>query len=108
MVFGLFVGKWMNLKISILNEMRLEKTNIACLFSFMDPNLHTDTYNKLCVCDMKTEKRLAEGRDPPVQGGRGGGKTRRAWRWMKKEKDTTGLKGNVFMTLSWYAMSSNH
>ena len=65
----------MNLKISILNEMRLGKTNIVCLFSFIDPKLHTGTYNKQYICDMKTEKRLVEGRDPPVRGGRGGGKT---------------------------------
>lgn len=41
----------------------------------MDPNLYKDTYNKLYICDMKIEKRLAEGRDPPVRGGRGGQKT---------------------------------
>lgn len=75
MAFGLFVGKWMNLKIYILNETRLGKINIACFFSFMDPNSHTNTYNKLYICDIKTEKRRAEGRDPPVLGGRGGGKT---------------------------------
>lgn len=75
MAFGLFVGKWVNLKIYMLNEMRLGKTKIACFFSFMDPNLHTDTYNKLYIRDMKTEKRREEGRDSPVRGGRGGGKT---------------------------------